>query len=263
MYLKIISTGFLLLLSSLQVLLAQNCSYASVVLTNQTAVDNFVANSEGCETITINGTLNILGGSITDISGLRNITSIRGSLFIRFTNTLSDLDDLQNLTSIGSNLVISENDALDNLDGLQNITSIGGLATVGRNNVLKNLDGLQSLRYIGGNLDVLINPMLSNIDGLQNVRFVDGTLSIRQNLVLNEFCGLHGLLNADNNGITSINISGNPANNLTAEAIRDGEACARILPTPAEDLPLMPKSYLLLLVLGISGALYLGARRLH
>jgi hypothetical protein len=59
--------------------------------------------------------------SLTSLTGLDNVISIGGSLWIIGNHVLTSLTGLENVTSIGANLIIFDNDAITSLVGLDNI----------------------------------------------------------------------------------------------------------------------------------------------
>ncbi|MBK6966236.1 MAG: hypothetical protein IPH20_20515 [Bacteroidales bacterium] len=96
-----------------------------------------ISNLSGLSVLTtIGGDLNIgynyngnyIGNPLLiNLTGLENLDSIRGSLLIRYNDTLNSFAALNNLTSIGGTFVINSNNALISLAGLENLNSTGGL----------------------------------------------------------------------------------------------------------------------------------------
>lgn len=123
---------------------------------------------------------------------------------------------------------------------------------------ITDLSGLASFSSIGGDLWIESNPALTNIDALQNLQKNTGLyFEIIFNDALTEFCGLFALATAEPDTFTFSEIRGN-AENPSLEDIIGSEACSRILalavlPQPAEDLPVLPLPYLVLLGLILLG----------
>ena len=152
---------------------------------SQQEIDNFPSNYPYCTTIgyldlsftfditnldslaqltSISGGIEINTGiysSLTDMSGLQNLTSIGGSLYLLYTE-IADLSGLQNVTSIGGKISLIGNSNLLSLDGLENISpdSIGGLSIYNNENLsvcsLPNIctylnEGLGNSTNISGN----------------------------------------------------------------------------------------------------------------
>jgi len=113
-----------------------------------------------------------MGGnsSLTNLTGLENITVVEGDLHIHSNPVLTTLEGLNNIISIGGNLHVSANESLTNFSGLDNLTTIGGGFNLFANWALTSLSGLDSLDVIGGDLDIVGNSVLSvcEIPGLCN-----------------------------------------------------------------------------------------------
>jgi hypothetical protein len=176
------------------------CDNESAHLTSQAEVDAFPSTfcSSICH-ITIHGdditnldslyVLNKVGfmeiifnPMLTDISGLRNVTSFEeecwmASLTIDGNNLLPDLDGLSGLTKIEGYISITRNTMLSDISGLSNLTEVESV-TIADNASLDNLNGLQGLTRINGGLSISGNPALADINGLSNVTRIDGFLSI-------------------------------------------------------------------------------------
>jgi hypothetical protein len=151
----------------------------------------------------VTGNLYISGASITDLSGLSGLTSIRGSLRIRRNERLQSLSGLESLTSIGGYLYIWENAQLQDLSGLPALTSIGGDFYIGENAQLQDLSGLSSPTSIGGWLSIGGNAQLQDLSGLPPLTSIGEGLSIRFNPQLQDLSGLPPLISIE--GGLSIN----------------------------------------------------------
>jgi hypothetical protein len=182
--------------------------YGNYYFNTQSDIDNFQINYPGCAEI--EGNVGISGSNIINLNGLNIITSIGGSLWISYNNSLPNLTGLDNLTSIGGFLSIYYNDSLTNLTGLDNLTSIGGGVSIYRNNSLTSLIGLNGLTSIAGylhfgenTLEGLVgNPALTSLTGLDNLTSIGGEVSIRGNNSLTNLTGLENVTSSIGGDLT-------------------------------------------------------------
>jgi hypothetical protein len=142
------------------------CLAGDVAFYTQADIDNFGVTYSQCTSIS--GALTINGNDITNVLGLRNITSITGNLNIGNNPVLTSLDGLNKVTEVGGYVNISFNAALTNVDGLNKLDHIGNGLLILVNAALANLDGLIGLTSV---TDILLlnNPALTDIKGLQSV----------------------------------------------------------------------------------------------
>ncbi|MEM9547169.1 MAG: T9SS type A sorting domain-containing protein [Bacteroidota bacterium] len=181
--------------------MAQSCTPPTFFDTQQ-QVDDFPTQYPDCTEII--GTVFIAGNEITNLNGLRNITSIRSELFIGSPSLLS-LEGLENLTSVGSDLTLESCNSLKNLSGLENLTSIGGHLVIAHNDSLINPSGLQNLTSIGDEIRIQKNDNLINLSGLQNITAVSEYLEVRQNKNLINLAGLEALTSIEGDLIVNFN----------------------------------------------------------
>ncbi len=175
------------------------CPTGDITLTLQQQIDDF-ANIANCNSIP--GRLIIRGdtpGSITNLNGLSQLTSIEGGLVIDSNNWLTSLNGLENLTTTGYDLIISNNKNLTSLEGLENITSTASHLKIENNDALTNLVGLEGITSVGGNLFVIGNLLLQNLSGLENFATIDEQLSIISNNSLKDLIGLENLTSVGTN----------------------------------------------------------------
>ncbi len=164
--------------------LSQSCLPGNNNFTLQSQIDNFQASNPGCTEI--EGDIDIFNDDITNLNGFSVLTSIAGSLSIKWATSLVDLSGLENITSIGGDLYIgvlpswkpSGNDSLINLDGLSGLKSIGGNLYIGFNASLTSIEGLSNLTSIGGSLEIEGNASMPNLNGLENLTSIPGNLEI-------------------------------------------------------------------------------------
>jgi len=206
---------FLLWFSFLQIAYTQCTQVSTLTFDTQEEVDAFIIDYPNC--IDYTGSININGNTITNLSGLENLNSIGGFLYIR-NNELVTLAGLANLTSIGGYLRIENNPVLANLNGLENLNTIDGYLKIKNNGVLANLNGLANLSNTGDYIEIHNSNLLADLTGLDNLTSVGGYLSVESNEGLMSLGGLGSLTSVNGN----LNIKDNPAlvglnslNNLT------------------------------------------------
>jgi len=237
---KGIRTIFLLwiLLSGVTGINAQPCLPEGITFTTQSQIDSFPILYPNCteiegdvvilgnDIINLDGLINltIIGGDfdigsgnygnpqLTDISGLENITSVGGRLYISNNHLLSTLSSL-NISYLGgggsynSGLVIMENISLTNLNGLEGITNANNGVLISENSQLINLQGLHNLTSAGGYLRIFHNNSLMSIAELSNLTTIGGKLIIDDNQNLTSLVGLE---NIDPSSITDLTLEDNP-----------------------------------------------------
>jgi hypothetical protein len=156
-----------------------------------------IAALSGCTEIT--GSLHISYTALTNLSGLENITSVGGLLYITGNTALTTLSGLENIESVDGTLEIKDNTALTTLNGLENITSVGGSLYITGNTALTILSGLENITSVDGTLYITYNTALASLSGLENITSVSGTLVISDNAALASLSGLEGLTSVDGN----------------------------------------------------------------
>ncbi|MGB3074657.1 MAG: hypothetical protein WBB36_05020, partial [Chitinophagales bacterium] len=166
-----------------------------VSLTSQFDVDHFAGT--GCTNL--KGGLYINGSGITNLDSLYKITHVK-NLYISGT-FLSDLSGLKSLDSIDGTLGISENGLLLNLNGLQKLSAVGSLY-IWQNPQIADITQLSKITHttavdtssdIDGRIWIGYNQLLSDLDGLQNITRIDGELNIESNPSLENLFGFSGL----------------------------------------------------------------------
>lgn len=175
-----------LLLLSIPYANSQNCGGIGVSFVNQASLDNFLTDNPDCEGF--EDYLNI-SGTVSDLSGLSQFTSIGGYLTIANTVGLTSLSGLEGLTSIGGNVSIDDNADLTSIIALSGLTSVSGQLTIDSNPLLSNLSGLENMSSVGERLNMAQNGF-TNIDALSNLVTVGGELTISNNPSLQNLNGL-------------------------------------------------------------------------
>lgn len=219
---------------------AQGCLPEGLELHSQWEVDAFPTNHPGCTQI--EGFLQIgpsndpVGGGITDLSPLSQITTVDGNMLIDFTLGLQNLTGLDNLTSVGGDLEIQNTYVLTDLTGLSNLTTVGGMLEIYRNYDLPSLNGLGSVASTGGDLRIAVCEGLTDLQGLEGLVTVGGNLSLDDNPALVSMNGLApstvggGLWVRDNplladlsaaSGLTSIGTYLSLQNNASLSSLED------------------------------------------
>lgn len=197
------------------------CPTGDVTLSSQAQVDQFKIDYPNCTKI--NGYLGI-HGSVANLNGLSNITTITGSLDISNTTALTDISGLSNLTSVGQDFQIAKTKSLTLLNGLGNLKTIAGFFLVNENALLQNLNGLSSLVSVGQDIDIEDNTVLSDIFALKNTTFNPNGgygLTILGNPAL-AVCNLPNfcVYLAKPSGTHPRSISGNLTNCLNEQAVK-------------------------------------------
>lgn len=153
----------------------------------------------------IDGDLRISNTSLINLNGLQNLNDFSGTLFIAFNDELNSLEQLSNLTETAA-INLHYNPALISLSGLHNITNMTGNLRVSYNDSLQNLS-LTSLHSMGGYLEIMYNPDLISLTGLNNLESIDSFVTIAYNNQLTRIEGLEGLTTVEG---TKIDIYNNP-----------------------------------------------------
>jgi hypothetical protein len=128
----------------------------------------------------IDGTLDIRGSTLTDLSGLESLTTVR-ELRIGPAPSLS----------FGS----AGNPALVSLHGLEHLKGTQAVLIEG-NPLLTDLTALSGLTFVTGDLEIESNKTLSSLEGLHNITRA-GEVSISGNAALTSLQGLRGLTAVD------------------------------------------------------------------
>ncbi len=172
-----------------------SCLPEGITFTTQAQIDSFQINYPECTEIL--GDVTICGNDITNLNGLSGLISIGGFLLIGDWNSggnpsLISLTGLENLTSIRGDLGICRNDALTSLTGLDNLTSIWSDLWIWGNYALTSLTRLDNVTGIGGYLHIGYNNALTSLTGLDNLTSILA-ISIYYNTALTSLTGLDNL----------------------------------------------------------------------
>jgi len=150
---------------------------------------------------------------IVDLSNLKSIKHVKGSIYVINNNELSDLDGIsvfvdgdiiiirnKSLERLTSNFVkgnvrdihIKNNKLLKNIVGLDKIESINSIS-VESNNSLVDLNGLSSLKEISGDVTISNNDELKYFHPFVDVVYFNGKLKVNNNKSLFDADGLYKL----------------------------------------------------------------------
>ena len=144
---------------------------------------------------------------MSDFTGLNNLTSIGGNLYLTYPP--DSLNGLDNLNTIEGDLVIGSDGQffygtiLTSLMGLHSLTSIGGELYIS-NSAITSLSGLDRLISIGGGLTIAGHMSLISLTGLDNLLTIRGDLNISGNPVLISLAGLDNITAASINNLRII-----------------------------------------------------------
>ncbi|NQU34495.1 MAG: T9SS type A sorting domain-containing protein [Bacteroidetes bacterium] len=169
----------------------------SIKITSNPVLSSF---EQGLSKITVvHGSLyigdNFSGGNdlLTDVSSLKEVTSINGYLWVEDNASLTNLYGLHNLQNIGEGICIKQNAALSEISSLENVTTIGAGIWVYQNPSLSSLSGFIGITSIPGRLDIQDNASLQDLSGLDNVSYVDSDIVIVNNNGLKHLFGLENI----------------------------------------------------------------------
>ena len=191
---RVVFVSLLMVLAMPLPVWAVDCSQHGYALYSQDEVDDFQAtygNGNVCDRLP--GGLIVSGNDITNLDGLKDITSIEEGLSLSSVHFLTNVNGLENLTQIGGSLRITGKHNLTNIDGLRNLTDFDGFVYIRGNFSLANIDGLAGLSKLITGIEIWDNQSLRNIDGLRNITGIEGGLNIRGNLLLENINGLESL----------------------------------------------------------------------
>lgn len=174
-------------LGSLHTCLAQTYT-GNINITTQAEVDSI----GGLGYTTIDGSIEIMNGNITDLTPFSDLTSL-DSLTIQGNSLLTSLDGLQNITSANT-VFLALNENLNTLSGLSGLTTLTGFISYG-NNTLTSLAGLENLTSTSIIL-VQNNAGLTSLNGLNNVETC-GSINIHENAALETLEGLDNLMDVN------------------------------------------------------------------
>lgn len=167
------------------------CPPGSVIITNQSQIDNFIINYPNCTQIT--GDLIIDEVNITNLQGFSNITTITGAVEIREVNALANLNGLENLTTVGTDFILREVGDLQDIEALTSLTSVGGEFTFRSCPELVSLDGLENVTSVGLGLIIRDCESLISIEGLAGVTYIGEILEVVQCPLLTSLAGLENI----------------------------------------------------------------------
>lgn len=186
----------------------------NLVFHSQSDIDNFPVSFPICNRIY--GNVEISGANITNLTPLKQITTIKGDLIILNNPNLQNLTGLDSLKDIGGLLQITNNDLLSSLIGLDKLTAVGGLELQFDTSLL-SLTHLNQLTTVKNDLNIFRLHQIHDLSGLNNLHTIGGKLNLTSNLLLDSLTGLNNLTSIGksltvNRNSNQINFSG--LNNL-------------------------------------------------
>lgn len=200
---KVNTLLFVLLSFTLFQLQAQTCLPGGITFTSQTEIDNFAADYPGC--VEILGDMVIDGGiSITDLSGLSQLNTLK-QLDINNCKSLTSLSGLENISEVKGRLVLFKNDVINSLSGFSSLTNISGQFIMNKNHGLTDLSGLENLNQVGSFIQISANNGLVDLSGIGNIETIVGSFSVYNNPLLEGFTNFPNIEDMGGN----IQINGN------------------------------------------------------
>lgn len=144
---------------------------STLVLTTQAEVDAFVNQYPNCEVLNCL----LIEGSVTDSSGLSNLTTINGFFTVASAPNLTSLNGLQNITQVTERVLILSCTLVTDLTGLIGLQISGsGTSTIALRivsmNGLTSLNGLEN--YANANskrVEIASNINLTDISAIENL----------------------------------------------------------------------------------------------
>lgn len=106
--------------------------------------------------------------NLTSIYSLSNLI-FTGGLQINYCHSLVSFSGLNNLRTINGNVYLDQNDLIVDFQGFQGLKSIAGNFNVLYHPNLVNFNGLQNLTTLDGNIFILWNNELQSLSGLDNI----------------------------------------------------------------------------------------------
>ena len=186
------------------------CPPSGLYITSQTSLDDFRINYPNCDEIA--GDLSITATDITNLVGLDNIKSVKGTFFVTGSSMLKNFEGLSKLERIGDAVRIQSNEGLTSFEGLNNLRVVAGeYCYLEGSPLIKNLNGLNKLDSVMGIFQVWGMDEMTRLEGLESLKYVANDFAIFRNNNLKNLSGLSGLMQVDgsmrvyeNNTITSL-----------------------------------------------------------
>ena len=156
---------------------------------------------------TINGTLEISRNeNLSSLTGLQNLKTIADRLQITLHIGLTDISSLSNLTSV-SEIVISHNTHLLTLNGIENTPSVLDELYIWNNYRMEEISHLSHITEVNGDVSIsLFTSTLSSLYGIHNIKRIGGELELKRLLHLKTIDWLHPELTMSSLSITENSI---------------------------------------------------------
>ncbi|MEO6305811.1 MAG: T9SS type A sorting domain-containing protein [Bacteroidia bacterium] len=170
------------------------CPTAPITFANQAQINSFPTTYPNCTVIPDGVDIKIMGGDITDLSPLSQLTAALGLLEIRNCSLLQDLNGLHNITYLGNDaldgFILRDLPALNSLAALNKLDSVYGEFTIRTCNALNTLTGLNGFTKENGSLIIRDNGTLQDLNGLDSLVYIGETLELIGNPQLNSVASL-------------------------------------------------------------------------
>jgi hypothetical protein len=132
-------------------------------------------------------------GAINSLTGLSQLTSVGGQLWINDNSALTTFQGLHNVTSVGSHLRVRYNSNVLSLAGLDKIATVGGELDISNNQKLQSMTGLNALASVGSNCILSNNGHLVSLAALITLKSIGGYLAITVDSSLNSLAGIDSI----------------------------------------------------------------------
>ncbi|MBK6373410.1 MAG: T9SS type A sorting domain-containing protein [Saprospiraceae bacterium] len=215
---KINFTIITLILFLIHNLSLSQCPPSNLYITSQASLDEFKLNYPNCEEIA--GDLSVLATDITNLVGLDNIKSVKGTFFVTGSSMLKNFEGLSKLERIGDAVRIQSNEGLTSYEGLNNLKVVAGeYCYLEGSPLIKNLNGLNKLDSVMGIFQVWGMDEMTSLEGLESLKYVANDFAIFRNNNLKNLSGLGGLLQVDGSMRVYENNTINSLQGLNNEAL--------------------------------------------
>jgi len=143
------------------------------------------------------------------LEGLDFITNVKGDVNVGLwpESSITNFTGLTNLTEIEGNITIFTSSPISNFVGLENLQKLGGIDC--RYCSTKNFDGLTNVEEIYGSIIFNVGFQLSNVSGLENLKSIGGTISFGSGYLNSidlpklEYIG--GIISLEQSGVSNLN----------------------------------------------------------
>ena len=150
--------------------IAQCPPAGDITFASQDQINNFNTSYAACNTLTVEGDLIIEGPNIVDLSPLRIIKSVTGSLYIGNNSLLSSIAGLDGISGTLGNIEIYNNPELTGFIGLEGVTTLTGYLAITNNSLVTSIAGFDGLTSIANEFLISRNAELIDLSGLEKLK---------------------------------------------------------------------------------------------